>query len=299
MAAQAPQTQRTPRFSVANAKGGVGKTTVAVSLAGAFNDLGYDGLFVDADPQGNATEAFGQLGMYDADPPTVFDALFDDPAVATDLIVSHDEVDLLPANVDMLAAEREFVIAELMGEAEASGFAAESLTPLAQLLTPSRVEAVAHPYGLLDSVLDGVAGAYDYVVVDCPPAHGAMLKNVLYAAPNLIVPANAEATSKGAVERLFDEVVAFEEDTGRSVTDVAAFVNRIRHSTNEADRMTTYLEQIFDNIPVYRVRERVAFSYAYESGSSIFSYDETVDMCEVFRGAAQDLAADFLEGANA
>lgn len=62
------------RLCVTNQKGGVGKTTVAINLAGALNERGQDVLFVDLDPQGNATEGLGLLEAYDAEPPTILDA---------------------------------------------------------------------------------------------------------------------------------------------------------------------------------------------------------------------------------
>jgi len=61
------------RLCVTNAKGGTGKTTVAINVAGALNERGRDVLFVDLDPQGNATEGLGLTEAYDAAPPTLFD----------------------------------------------------------------------------------------------------------------------------------------------------------------------------------------------------------------------------------
>jgi chromosome partitioning protein len=283
---------RVPRFAVANAKGGVGKTTVAVTLAGALSELGYDGVVVDADPQGSATEALGHLGAYADEPPTLMDALFESPALARELLRSHEAADLLPASIYMLSAEREFALAELLATTTASD---EQLASLARSVDRDRVRRLSHPYALVDEVIAALPDRYDFVIVDCPPAHGAMLKNVLYAAPNLIVPATAESTSKSAVERLFDEVAAFERTTDREVTTVAAFVNRVRASTNESEQMLDHLERVFSEVPVYRVRERVAFSYAYDRGETIFQYYPSLDMCDVFLAAARELAATYLE----
>ncbi len=284
-----------PRFAVANAKGGVGKTTVSVTLAGALAELGYDGVVIDADPQGSATEALGHLDAYADEPPTLMDALFDDPAVTRQLLRSHEAADLVPASIYMLSAEREFVLAELMATDDEFGFLGDRLERLARTIDRRRANALTHPYALLDDVISALPHAYDFVVIDCPPAHGAMLKNVLYAAPNLVVPATAESTSKSAVERLFDEVAAFERGTGRSVETAAAFVNRIRTTTNESTQMLEHLEGVFTDVPVYQIKERVAFSYAYDRGETIFQYYPSLDMCDVFRDAARDLAETYLE----
>ena len=136
---------------------------------------------------------------------------------------------------------------------------------------------------------------YDFVIVDCLPAHGAILKNVLYVPPNLIVPAAAESTSKSAVERLFDGVAAFERTTDREVTTAAASVNRVRASTDESEQMLDHLEGVFSEMPVSRVREPVAVSYACDRGETIFQYDPSLDTRDVVLAAARDLAATYLE----
>jgi chromosome partitioning protein len=290
-----PSGRGVPRFAVANAKGGVGKTTVSVTLAGALADLGYRGVLIDADPQGSATEALGHLDAYADTPPTLMEALFDDPHAARGLLRRHEVVDLLPASIYMLAAEREFVLAELLATADEFGFLGERLETLARVVDRDRARALSHPYALLDDVIAALPDGYDYVIVDCPPAHGAMLKNVFYAAPNLVIPATAESTSKSAVERLFDEVDAFERGTDRTVETAAAFVNRVRSSTNESEQMIEHFERVFSDVPVYQVQERVAFSYAYDRGETIFQYYPSLDMCEVFREAARQLAATYIE----
>lgn len=304
MSQQAPQAQRPPRLVVANAKGGVGKTTVAANLIGGLAEAGLDVLAADADPQGNLTEALGHLEAYEAEPPTLFDVLLDAGArdeVAT-ILQEGDEADLIPSSIDMLGSSAELVAAHFLAvvhndpELDLDPALVKSFTDLLQqlteLVTPATVGDDPHGYGLLDDAISRVDGDYDIVVIDAPPGHNPMFKNALYAAPNLIVPATAEASSKGAVDRLFDEVAAFEEDTGVSVQERAAVVNRIRMSTKAADQMTTFLESVFDDVPVYRIPERVSLSYAYDEGESIFRYEPEADVCATFADAADHLIDD-------
>src|SRR6056297_2547007 len=103
---------------VTNAKGGTGKTTVAINVAGALTARGRDVLFVDLDPQGNATEGLGLAAAYDAPPPTLFDVLTDPDQRdgLSDLVVSHPEMDVVPSSIDMLQAEHELTLANVMAK---------------------------------------------------------------------------------------------------------------------------------------------------------------------------------------
>lgn len=302
MSKQAPQAQGTPRVVVANAKGGVGKTTVAANLIGGLSQRGLDVLGVDADPQGNLTEGLGHLEAYETDPPTLFDVLLDAEGrdEIASIVVEGDEADLVPSSIDMLGASAELAAAHFLAQAHSNPEFDDDLVEnatwlleaLTQLVTPATVASDPHGYGLLDDALSRIDGEYDVVVIDAPPGHNLMFKNALYAAPNLIVPATAEASSKGAVDRLFDEIAAFEDETGLVVDEQFAVVNRIRMSTKAADQMTTFLKNVFDDVPVYEVPERVALSYAYDAGETIFEYEPEADVCVTFAEAADQLIDD-------
>src|SRR6056297_858604 len=95
------------RMAISNQKGGVGKTTVAINVGGALNRRGHEVLFVDLDPQGNATEGLGLEPEYEAEPPTLFDALTDheEREDVDALVVEHEEMDVLPSNIDMTSVE--------------------------------------------------------------------------------------------------------------------------------------------------------------------------------------------------
>ncbi len=293
------------RVVVANAKGGVGKTTVAANLAGGLAAADRDVLAVDMDPQGNLTEALGELDAYDAEPPTLFDALLE-PAgdqVLSELITDCGMVDLVPSSVDLLGAQLDLAAAHMfgvwsrLGERPVPDRVAALIGKSTDLVKPDSTGGRSHGYGLLADSLTNVDDAYDVTVVDAPPGHNIMFKCALFAAPNLVVPATAEATSKGAVERLFDEIEAFEAETGRSVSEVAAVVNRVRPSTNAADDMTAFLSRVFDDLPTFSVPERVALSYAYDAGEPIHQYDPNADVVPTFNALAETVVTT-LEGSH-
>src|SRR6056297_3048999 len=157
------------RICVTNAKGGTGKTTIAINVAGALNERGRDVLFVDLDPQGNATEGLGLGDAYDAVPPTLFDVLTDHRKrdAINDILVEHEEMDIVPSSIDMLQAENELTIADLIARANARDLAIdpEALASFAINVTPESVTG-AHALDSLDDALDRLDREYDYVIVD-------------------------------------------------------------------------------------------------------------------------------------
>ena len=278
-----------------NAKGGTGKTTVAINVAGALSDRGRDVLFVDLDPQGNATEGLGLLEEYDAPPPTLFDVLTDGQQRDRigDLVVDHPEMDVVPSNIDMLQAERELTIADLVARATAEdvGIDPEALSALAVNVTPDTVTGT-HALDTLDEALSVVDEDYDYVVVDSPPFYGKLTDTGIYATRNILVPALTEATSERAIELLIDQMGALEGQMGITVDTLGVVANRVE-TTGEDETMLEWFEAVFADDPVWEVRKRVALQRAFSAGQSIFEYDRSVDMADVFLDIAADLDRQF------
>ncbi|MFC7194668.1 ParA family protein [Halosimplex aquaticum] len=278
-----------------NAKGGTGKTTVAINVAGALNERGRDVLFVDLDPQGNATEGLGLLDEFDSAPPTLFDVLTDGSQRDRlgDLIVDHPEMDVVPSNIDMLQAERELTIADLVARATAgdADIDPEALSSLAVNVTPDTVTG-GHALDTLDEALAAVEDDYDYVVVDSPPFYGKLTDTGIFATRNVLVPALTEATSERAIELLIDQMAALESQADITVDTLGVVANRVE-TTGEDETMLEWFEAVFADDPVWEVRKRVALQRAFSAGQSLFAYDPSVDMTEVFLDIAEDLDRQF------
>ena len=155
-----PPRQTTRILAIANQKGGVGKTTTAINLATALAAIDKEVLLVDLDPQGNATTGVG------LDPREQTASIYDviiGQAHLLDAVrpTAVPKLSLIPSSVDLSGAELE-------------------LAPL-----PRRE---AH----LRRALDGQAGTWDYVLIDCPPALGLLTLNALVAADAVLVPLQAE-----------------------------------------------------------------------------------------------------------
>lgn len=247
-------------FAICNQKGGVGKTTVSVNIAGALNELGTATLLVDADPQGYLTSAVGFDDAYTTESPNLNDALLspgDYPV--DDLIVSHDEFDVLPANIDMFSLEQELL---------------------------SGMQSRRRLTRLLDQV-----DVYDIILIDCPPSLGILTDNALLAAENLVIPAEAEDTSIRAIDLLFKQIDSLEANFDTEIEERALIISNVAYPLdNEQKGMLQWFKNNFGGyIPVFEIRSRAAIKRAWNDGASIFGYGEECDQADGLLQVGQHL----------
>lgn len=248
------------RIAVSNQKGGVGKTTVTINVAGALAERGHDVLVVDLDPQGHATEGLGFYDVYDADPPHLGSVLADLDADAHlgDLVLDHAEFDVIPSNVDMFTLGNDLTGAMRSRER-------------------------------LSMALDDLDSDHDFLLVDCPPSLGHLTDNALLACRHVLIPALAEGTSIRALEILYDQIDSLEAGYEVDIEELGLVANRVEHD-GEADEMMRYFEDTFEGrMPVWEVRKRVTLKRAHANGVSIFHHEEDSDMEAVFLEIAAHL----------
>lgn len=252
------------RIGVTNQKGGAGKTTTTLNVAGALNQRGHDVLVIDLDPQGHATEGLGFEDLYDdPDHDSLFDVLpdLDRMGDLEQLVVEHQEVDVVPSHERMINAEDE--LANVMKREER-----------------------------LDMLLDesGADQRWDYVLVDCPPNLGVLTDNAIVATGNVLIPAQAKSTSIRAIELLFKQLRSIESAFG-AVDEVALVANEVGVD-GEADEMMEWFKDVFEDregCEVFEIRKRVALQRAWNAGVSIFEHDEGSDMEPVYLEVAEHL----------
>jgi chromosome partitioning protein len=146
-------------FVVANQKGGVGKTSIAVNLSASLAHYGRRVLLIDLDPQGNATTGSGvDKGACER---TVYGVLLGEHPMADAIIACDGNYDIVPSNRDLAGAEVELIAIE------------------------------RREYRLRDALVDA-AKAYDFVVIDCPPALNMLTVNGFTAADAVIIPMQCE-----------------------------------------------------------------------------------------------------------
>ena len=222
--------------AIANHKGGVGKTTTALHLAAALAELDAAVLAIDLDPQGCLGYALGSEPGGRA--PTLRDVLLDGRPLA-EAVELGDEVDLVPAEMDLAGAEL-------------------------ALLSRARRESV------LRSALEEVADSYDAVVLDCPPSLGVLTVNGLTAADDVVVPVLCESLARRGVAQLLRTVEDVRRLTNPGLTVRGVVVTRFDgRSAHGRDVLRALVEDIGLPLLGAPVRTSVRFAEAPARGRSL------------------------------
>ena len=232
-----------PRIlAIVNQKGGVGKTTTAVNLATALAAAGKRVLVIDFDPQGNASTGLGvtrqnrRVTSYDV---LLGDVSVVDAAVATPIPL----LSLVPSSVDLSGAEIELV--------DVSGREFR-----------------------LRKALDGIAGAYDYVLIDCPPSLGLLTLNALVAAHAVLVPLQCEFYALEGLSHLVRTVERIKRslNPGLEIQGVVLTMFDKRNNLSDlvaADVRGHFGDKVYDTV----IPRNVRISEAPSHGKPVLLYD--------------------------
>lgn len=248
-------------IALANQKGGVGKTTTTINLGAALAELDQRVLIVDFDPQGGCALGLGiEPGSLDM---SVYDALLDRNCNVEQVICKTKVhgLDLLPSNIDLAAAE-------LM-----------------------LVQEVAREQSLM-RVLAPLRGAYDFILIDCPPSLGLLTINALTAADGVIVPLETEYYALRGMALLMDSIEKIRERLNpRLQIDgiVATMVDtRTLHSKEVLERVRdAFGGRVFDT----PIRKTVRFAEAPVAGEPILTYAPSSTGATAYRKLAQEVMA--------
>lgn len=257
----APETPGVARIvAIANQKGGVGKSTTAVSLGAALADLGFRVLVVDLDPQGNASTGLGI--RHEAREITVYDVIVSE-AAAEDAIVPTpvERLAAIPSTIDLAGAEIELV----------SQFSRE--TRLKKALSTVR------------------EGAYDFILLDCPPSLGLLTINALTAAEELIVPIQCEYYALEGLGQLLRNVSLVQQNINPGLRLSGIVMTMFDPRTKLSEQVVQEVRRYFGDL-VYDViiPRTVRLSEAPGFGQPITVYDPKSKGAESYRELGREVA---------
>jgi chromosome partitioning protein len=253
--------------SLCNQKGGVGKTTTTISLGAALGELGRKVLLVDFDPQGSMSVGLGlnpneiELGTYQ---------LLMDAGVSFDDVVVHTDVpgvDLLPANIDLSAAEIQLV----------------------------------HEVGreqVLASKLQPILDRYDVILIDCQPSLGLLTVNALTASDSVIIPLECEYFALRGVALLKDTIEKVRQRLNPKLHIDGLlgtmYDGRTLHSREVMETLVSgWGDTVFHTV----IRRTVKFADATVVGEPITTYASTSPGADSYRQLAREVLARWQRGA--
>lgn len=244
--------------AVISRKGGVGKTTSVVSLAGALARLGKRVLVVDLDSQASASVS---LGVARGDlAPSIHDVLFRGlPAAQAIRTTLTERVDLLTASADLMHADVE-------------------LAPVRNRETKLR------------DALQPVRDAYDWILLDCPPSFNSLAQCALVASDHYIVPAVPHFLAFDGIQPLLEASTRLAGRFGRSSGFLGVLLTMVDNRTKSARAQATLLrEKLGDKVFDCEIPVNVRLAEAPESGQTIFHWFPQAAGAHAYRLAAVEL----------
>jgi chromosome partitioning protein len=256
-----PRPPRCRVMTIANQKGGVGKTTTAVNLAASLAQHGSRVLVVDLDPQGNASTALDV--EHRSGTPSIYDVLVDDRPLAEVVrpVGALPGLFCVPATIDLAGAEIELV------------------------------PVVARELRLARALRAYDTSHLDYVIVDCPPSLGLLTLNALVAAEEVLLPIQCEYYALEGVQQLLNtaELVRVNFNPGLHVSTVllTMYDGRTRLASDVADDVRAHFgTSVLSTI----IPRSVRVSEAPSQAQTVITYDPASSGAIAYTEAARELA---------
>lgn len=243
-------------ITVANQKGGVGKTTSAISIASCLAEKGKQVLLVDLDPQGNATSGVGASVQAVSGYELLLDETLFDKAVIKS---AHKNLSLITSDIKLAAAEIELV------ELEKREFR-------------------------LKIALEKIKNSYDFIIVDCPPSLGLLTINALTCADSLLIPIQAEYYALEGVSALLSTYERVKNSVNPQLELEGVILTMYDGRTNLSLQVAQEVKKHFKAKLFSSVIPRtVRLGEAPSHGLPINVYDPRSQGCEAYRRVADEI----------
>ena len=257
---------KTRIFTVANQKGGVGKTTTAVNLAAALSMGGLKVLVIDLDPQGNASTAFGIDRIINEG---VYEVLINELPMANVVqkVANFPHLEIIAANSDLAGAEIQLV---------------------PTVAREFRLQSALQTFLLAKQ---NAGQRFDYVFIDCPPSLGLLTINALTAADEVLVPIQCEYYSLEGLSLLIETLTEVQKRLNPkiilSTIVLTMFDSRTRLASDVAENVKKHFPQQLINIPIPRA---VRVSEAPSYGQTVMTYDASSPGAIAYMSVAREIA---------
>ena len=244
-------------ISIANQKGGVGKTTTAVNLSACIAQCGKKTLMLDADPQGNATSGLGATKSAEY---SIYDVIINDVNIAETLQNTKlDTLKVCPSNINLAGAEVELV-------------------------------SVISREQRIKNAIDKVKDEYDYIIIDCPPSLGLITLNAFTAADTVLVPIQCEYYALEGLGQLMSTVDLVQKHLNKNLDIEGVVLTMFDARTNLSIQVVEEVKKYFKN-KVYRtvIPRNVRLSEAPSYGLPISLYDSKSKGAESYKSLAEEI----------
>ena len=245
-------------ISIANQKGGVGKTTTAINLSACLAEKGKSVLVIDTDPQGNTTSGFGIDKNFLED--TIYELILGECSIQ-DCIIKNaiPNVSVVPSNVNLAAAEIELI-------------------------------GVDKKEFILKNEVDFIKDNYDYIIIDCPPSLSMLTINAMTTANSVLVPIQCEYYALEGLSQLIHTVNLIKErlnpDLEMEGVVFTMFESRTNLSNQVVDNVKSNLKQnVFETV----IPRNIRLAEAPSHGMPITMYEPKSAGAESYRQLADEI----------